>query len=292
MNEKRVKVAVIGANGQLGGSLVKSLARRRIECVPLTRSEVDVTDLGTVTEMLGKHRPQIVINTAAYHRVDLCEDTPGDTFLVNSVGARNVAVAAREVSAVPVFISTDYVFDGTQKSPYRESDRANPQSVYAAAKLAGECMTRIGGERYFIVRSTGLYAVGGSSGKGGNFVETMLRLAESRTTIRVVSDQVLTPTYAVDLAEKICDLIRTEAYGLYHLTNSGECSWHDFAARIFSLAGIRADLHRTTTEEHGARAARPAYSVLDNGRARDIGLTPMRSWDDALAEYLRARQTS
>jgi dTDP-4-dehydrorhamnose reductase len=287
-----VKVAVIGANGQLGSSLVKSLARRRIECVPLTRHEVDVTAVETVRQALRHHRPQVVVNTAAYHRVDLCEGTPADTFLVNASGARNVAVAAREVSAVPVFISTDYVFDGAKRKPYDESDRPNPQSVYATSKLAGEYMTLIGGNRGFVVRSTGLYAIGGSAGKGGNFVETMVRLAEGGKTLKVVADQVLAPTYAVDLAESLCDLIQTQDHGVYHLTNAGECSWHDFAAKIFALAGIRADLHPTTTQEYAARAARPAYSVLDNRRARDAGLAPMRPWDAALAAYLEERSAA
>jgi dTDP-4-dehydrorhamnose reductase len=285
-------VAVIGANGQLGSSLVKALAKRRIGCVALTRRQADVTDIATLRDALGKHRPRIVINTAAYHRVDLCEDTPGDTFLVNAVGAHNVALAAREISAVPVYISTDYVFDGTQRTPYRESDPAHPLSVYATSKLAGETLTRIGGERFFVVRSTGLYAVGGSSGKGGNFVETMLRLSQGRTTLRVVTDQVLTPTYAVDLAEALCELIQTDAYGVYHMTNAGECSWYDFAAKIFALSGTPVDLQPTTTAEYGARAARPAYSVLDNRRMRDIGLSPMRPWDAALADYLRERRNA
>jgi dTDP-4-dehydrorhamnose reductase len=249
-----------------------------------------VTDPATLAKALVASRPDVVINTAAYHKVDLCEDTPTETFVVNAVGARNVAEACREISALPVYISSDYVFDGAKGAPYVETDPPHPLSVYGTGKLAAEHMTRIGSDRFFIVRSTGLYAVGGASGKGGNFVETMLNLAADGKTLRVVADQVLTPTYAVDLAAKICDLIATEAYGLYHMTNTGEISWHDFAAKIFELAEVEADLHPTTTEEFGARATRPPCSVLDNLRVREIGLGEMRPWDEALADYLKERK--
>lgn len=285
-----MRVAVIGANGQLGSSLIKALARRGVECQPFTRPGLDVTDAAGVARQLASARPDVVVNCAAYHKVDLCEDTPGETFLVNAVGARNVAAACREISAVPVYISSDYVFDGRQDIPYVETDCARPISVYGAGKLAAEQMTRIGVDRHFIVRSTGLYAVGGASGKGGNFVETMLRLAAGGQTIRVVADQVLTPTYAVDLAERICDLIATDAYGLYHITNTGAVSWYDFAAKIFELAGVDADLQPTTTAEFGARAARPPYSVLQSNRLRDIGLEAMRPWDEALSDYIEERK--
>jgi dTDP-4-dehydrorhamnose reductase len=284
-----VKIGIIGANGQLGSSLARVLGGRGIEYVGFTRPELDVTDLASVTTALGKHRPDIVINTAAYHRVDQCEDTPGETFLVNAVGARNVMVACNQISAVQVYISSDYVFDGAKGSPYVETDNPRPLSVYGAGKLAAEFMTRIGVEEFFIVRSTGLYAVGGSSGKGGNFIETMLKLARGGQTIRVVDDQVLTPTYAVDLAGRICDLIQTKEYGLYHMTSTGEVSWHGFAAKIFELSKVEADLHPTTSEEFGARAARPHYSVLDNLHTREIGLEDMRPWDEALADYLEER---
>ena len=284
-----MKVGIIGANGQLGSSLARVLGGCGIDYVAFTRPEVDVTDLTTVTTALGKHRPDIVVNTAAYHKVDLCEDTPEETFVVNAVGARNVVTACREISAVPVYISSDYVFDGAKGSPYVETDNPNPLSVYGAGKLAAEFMTRIGNKKFFIVRTTGLYAVGGSSGKGGNFIETMLKLAGDGKTIRVVHDQVLTPTSAVDLAERICDLIQTKEYGLYHITNTGEVSWHDFAAKIFELSKVKADLHPTTTEEFGAKAARPLYSVLDNLHMREIGLEERPPWDKGLADYLEQR---
>jgi dTDP-4-dehydrorhamnose reductase len=269
--------------------MARVLGQRGIEYIAFTRPGLDVTDLAGVTAALDTHRPDIVVNTAAYHKVDLCEDTPGETFLVNAVGARNVAMACREIAAVPVYISSDYVFDGAKGSPYVETDRPNPLSVYGTGKLAAEFMTRIGVEHFFVVRSTGLYAVGGASGKGGNFVETMLKLARGDKTIHVVNDQVLTPTYALDLAEHICDLIGTKQYGLYHMTNTGEVSWHDFAAKIFELSKIKADLRPTTTAEFGARAARPRYSVLDNLRMREAGLPEMRPWSEALADYLEER---
>jgi dTDP-4-dehydrorhamnose reductase len=285
-----MKVAVIGAGGQLGSELLKLLPARGFECIPLTRAELDVTDPAMVSERLAEHEPQIVINTAAYHKVDECEDNPEKTLLVNAGGARNVSMACKSIGAAHVFISTDYVFDGRKASPYVETDPPNPLSVYGTGKLAAENMVRITLAEHFIIRSTGLYGIAGSSGKGGNFVETMLRLAREGKTIKVVADQVLTPTYTLDLAETISELIRTEEYGLYHATNTSQCSWHEFAAKIFELAGVDADLHETTSKEFGARAMRPPYSVLDNLHLRAIGLPEMRPWQEALAAYMEERR--
>jgi len=190
---------------------------------------------------------------------------------------------------VLVHISTNYVFDGQKREPYTEDDPPNPLSVYGASKLTGEYFARNICPKHFVIRTSGLYGVAGSRAKGGNFVETMIRLAKERKPIRVVTDQVLTPTYTRDLAEKIKELLQTEAYGLYHITNSGQCSWYEFAAKIFELLGGKPDFGPTTSAEFGAKAKRPAYSVLAHERLKQLGLDDLRLWPEALEAYLEEK---
>ena len=278
---------LIGADGQLGSELRQTF--RDHDLVPLTHADLELTDPAQVREALHKYRPGLILNTAAYHRVDECEDHPERAFAVNAIAVRDLAAAAGEIGAVLVHFSTDYVFDGLHGRPYREIDPPGPASVYATSKLAGEYFVRAIHERHFVIRSCGLYGVAGSSGKGGNFVETMLRLAGEGKEIRVVGDQVLTPTSAKELARKVRQLVETEQYGLYHITNNGACSWYQFAAAIFKLSGLTPALHETTAAAFGARAARPAYSVLDNANLRSLGLDDLRDWQQALEAYLAER---
>jgi dTDP-4-dehydrorhamnose reductase len=278
---------LIGATGQLGSELGQTF--RDHDLVPLTHADLELTDPAQVRATFSKYRPRLILNTAAYHRVDECEDHPDRAFAVNAIAVRDLAIAAREIGAILVHFSTDYVFDGLQRHPYREIDPPGPASVYATSKLAGEYFVRAVHERHFIIRSCGLYGVAGSSGKGGNFVETMLRLAGEGKEIRVVGDQVLTPTSAKELAGKVRQLVETEQYGLYHITNNGACSWYQFAAAIFKLSGLTPALHETTAAAFGARAARPAYSVLDNANLRSLGLDDLRDWRQALEAYLADR---
>ena len=278
---------LIGADGQLGSELRQTF--RDHDLVPLTHADLELTDPAQVREALHKYRPGLILNTAAYHKVDECEDHPERTFAVNAIAVRDLAMGAREFGAVLVHFSTDYVFDGLHRQPYREIDPPGPASVYATSKLAGEYFVRAIHERHFVIRCCGLYGVAGSSGKGGNFVETMLRLAGEGKEIRVVGDQVLTPTSAKELAGKVRQLVETEQYGLYHITNNGACSWYQFAAAIFKLSGLTPALHETTAAAFGARAARPAYSVLDNANLRSLGLDDLRDWQQALEAYLADR---
>ncbi|HLC22054.1 MAG TPA: dTDP-4-dehydrorhamnose reductase [Candidatus Methylomirabilis sp.] len=279
---------VIGANGQLGSELRQAFKGH--DLVPLAHTDLELTDRAQVREALDKYRPGLILNTAAYHRVDECEDEAERAFAVNALAVRDLAIAAREIGAVLVHFSTDYVFDCRQSRPYREGDPPGPLSVYATSKLAGEFFVRAVLDRYFLIRTCGLYGTAGSRGKGGNFVETMLRLAREGREIRVVGDQVLTPTSAKELAKKVRQLVETGRYGLYHITNSGECSWYQFASAILELAGLRARLSETTSAAYGARATRPAYSVLDNANLRSLGLDDLRDWRDALADYLSDRK--
>jgi dTDP-4-dehydrorhamnose reductase len=285
-----MRVMVIGSSGQLGSELVNALHSETV--VALTHGDIDVTDSGSVHRSFELHKPDIVINTAAFHRVDDCESQVEKAFQVNGFAVRNLALACREFKAALVHLSTDFVFGGERREPYIELDRPDPLNVYGASKLAGEYLLATVLPHHFIIRTCGLFGTGGSRSKGGNFVETMLRRAADGKPIRVVNDQVVTPTYTVDLARKICELIRTDNYGLYHISSNGACSWFEFAQSIFELAGVEADLGPTTTEAIGARARRPPYSVLKNFRLERLGMDDLPCWKDGLKRYLAERQGS
>ena len=288
-----MRIAVIGANGQLGSDLVKVLAPVH-DLVGLTHAEIEVTDPDSVAAAIRQHEPALVINTAALHRVDLCEDEIERTFAVNVYGVRNLALACRASGAAIVHLSTDYVFggDATHCTPYSEVDCPAPINMYGVSKLAGEHLVRYILDRHFIFRVAGLYGVAGSSGKGGNFVELMIRLAKGGKAIRVVDDQRTTPTYTVDLAQQIAAVIETERYGLYHATSQGDCTWYEFATEIFRQSGLEPQLGRAKTGGFGEKATRPEYSVLENRALQRIGLDRMRPWQTALGEYLAERTSS
>jgi dTDP-4-dehydrorhamnose reductase len=284
-----MKIAVIGANGQLGVDLCRVLSAQEVSVEALTHAELDVTDSGQVDKVLASLRPDGVVSTAAFHKVEECEKKPALSFAVNAIGPRNLAVACARNGSVLVHFSTDYVFDGRQRHPYTESDLPAPLSVYAVSKLAGEYMIPFNCQRYFVIRTCGLYGLAGSSGKGGNFVETMLKKAADSVPIRVVNDQVLTPTFTGDLAEVVGQLIRTEAYGLYHVSAEGQCSWYEFARKIFELENLTVDLKPVSTSEFYSPVQRPAYSVLSKQKLANIGLG-MPHWENALGRYLAARR--
>jgi len=282
-----MKVIIIGANGQLGSELVKVLSGW--DLIPLTHADIDICDFVYTRKVLTESKPDIVINTAAFHRVDECEDQPEKAFWVNVYAVRKLAHFCAELDCCLVHMSTDYVFGGEKRTPYTEDDAPNPLNVYGVSKLAGEYFVRHICPKHFIIRTSGLYGVAGSSGKGGNFVETMIRLAKEGKPIRVVIDQVLTPTYTKDLAQKLKELLQTEAYGLYHITNSGQCSWYEFAGKIFEFLGMKPDFSPTTSADFGAKAKRPAYSVLAHERLKQLGLDDLRPWPEALEAYLKEK---
>jgi dTDP-4-dehydrorhamnose reductase len=281
--------AVLGASGQLGRDLCPRLPG---EVIALTRDRVDLGRPETVQAMIRDLRPDIVVNCAAYNFVDRAETEPDAAFAVNAWGVRALATACREADCTLVHFSTDYVFglDETRQTPYRETDAAGPVSVYGLSKLAGEYLVRSLCPRHFVIRTCGLYGVWGSGGKGGNFVETMLRLAGQGKPLKVVADQTCTPSYTVDVANATAALVQTGRHGLYHLTNAGSCSWFEFARTIFRTAGVAANLSPTTSRDYGAPARRPGYSVLAPTGSDGLGLPPMRSWPDAVAAYLGERQ--
>ena len=283
-----MRVVVIGSSGQLGSDLVKALPPH--EVAPLTHADLEVTDAEAVRAVLAGHGPQVVVNTAAFHKVEVCEREPLRAFEVNGLGARNLALACRDLDCPLVHLSTDYVFDGAKRTPYLESDAPRPVNAYGISKLAGEHFLRCLWDQHTIVRASGLFGAAGSSGKGGNFVETMLRVAREQGQATVVADLVFSPTYTVDLARAIVRLIEAGLRGVVHITNTGECSWHDFAAEIFRQVGLDVTLRPTTASEMGAEVARPPYSVLGHGALAAAGLEPMRPWQEALTDYLREKR--
>lgn len=302
------RVAIIGSTGQLGSDLVRVLRPTTppgdslfpspsmgegepfgFEVFPLSHHNIEITDPDSVHKVLTGIRPDVVINCAAFVRVDECEDHPEEALRVNALGALHVARCCAELGALCVYISTDYVFDGRKAAPYTEEDPPHPLNVYGISKLCGEHFVRASCPRHLIVRTSGLYGVAGSRGKGGNFVETMIRLAGEGKPIRVVDDQVLAPTYTRDLAEAIRRLLGRQASGVVHITNSGQCSWFEFARAIFDLLGIEASLEPVTSEAYAAKARRPAYSVLGSARVEELGLPLLRPWQEALEAYLREK---
>jgi len=283
-----MKAAIIGANGQLGTDLGRVLSAQKDTVTPFTHAELDVCDAERVDQMLASVRPDVVISTAAFHKVEECEKQPALSFAVNAIGPRNLALACRRHDSVLVHFSTDYVFSGKQQ-PYLEEDLPVPLNVYGVSKLAGEHMVPFSCKRYFVIRTCGLYGLAGSSGKGGNFVETMLKKAAEGAPVRVVNDQVLTPTFTEDLAETVSQLIRTQAYGLYHMSAEGECSWYEFARKIFEIENLKVDLRPVSTSEFPSPVQRPAYSVLSKQKLRSLGIT-MPRWEEGLARYLAARR--
>jgi dTDP-4-dehydrorhamnose reductase len=287
--EALVKHAVLGAAGQLGRDLCPRLTG---DVVPLTRERADLARPGSLRSLLQELRPDVVVNCAAYNLVDRAEAEPETAFAVNAWGVRELAGACRDLDCLLVHFSTDYVFglDEQRTTPYAETEAPGPVSAYGLSKLVGEYLVRSLCPRHLVVRTCGLYGVWGSGGKGGNFVETMLRLAAQGKTPTVVADQVCTPSYTVDVAEATVALLGMGTVGLYHVTNAGGCSWSEFAATVFELSGVRAKPTPVTSKEWGAAARRPGYSVLGGAAFEALGLTPLRPWREALAAYLEERR--
>lgn len=278
-----MRVAVIGATGQLGTDLIEQLDRHNeTEPVALEHSDVEVTDLDGVRQALHASEADAVINCAAYHRVDDCEDAPLEAFSINAFGAHNVSRACADVGAASVFISSDYVFAGDKGSPYTESDPIGPRNVYGASKVAGELLSSQPVDRSIVARVASLFGKAGPSGKGNNFVETMLAKAKSGDPLTVVDDQFMSPTYTFDAAGAIVEALLAERWGVHHMTNAGGCSWFQFAQKIFELTKIDASLSPTKADQYKTKARRPSDSRLTSTRTGDS----MPPWEDALERYL------
>ncbi|WP_152395456.1 dTDP-4-dehydrorhamnose reductase [Paenibacillus guangzhouensis] len=279
-----MKILVTGANGQLGQDVVLVGQQKGHQMLGYTRQELDITNQAQCESVILREKPDAIIHCAAYTAVDAAETDEDGAYLVNAVGTRNVSVAAEKVGAKVCYISTDYVFDGQSSDAYREYDNTNPQTVYGKSKRAGEQLTQGLSSRFFIVRTSWVYGA-----HGNNFVKTMLKLGAEKPSLQVVHDQVGSPTYTVDLAKFLLDLVATEKYGIYHASNSGSCSWFEFAQAIFEEAGLSPELLPCTTEQFPRPAPRPKNSVMAHLSIRTNGLQDLRPWREALREYIDNR---
>ena len=286
------KVAVIGSAGQLGVELVRELNQRGYETIGWDRDKLDITDNAQVESVLAPWYPEIVFNAVAYNQVDVAESEPHASFLVNALAVRNLALACRQLDARFVHFSTDYVFDGTAGRPYAETDPTHPLGAYGVSKLAGEHYAQAYLDAPLIVRTSGLFGPGGLKTARGNFVELMLRLAQSPQPIRVVKDHVASPTYAPLLAARTIDLVERDQAGVFHIGGGAPISWFHYAQLIFAagLPGQAVELHPADDREYRTAARRPKYSALSNAKMESLGLPPMPPLEDALRLYFAARE--
>jgi dTDP-4-dehydrorhamnose reductase len=286
-----MRIAVLGSNGQLGHDVVRAFAEQRDEVRALTHQDIELSSLESVAACLRATRAEVVVNTAAMHNVESCEQQPSRAQEVNVVGARNLATATRDLGSVLIHVSTDYVFDGAKGTPYVESDEARPLNVYGRTKLEGEQFVQDINPKHFVLRTAALYGNHPCRAKGGqNFVDLMLRLARERGRVRVVDNEFTSPTATTDLARQIASLSRSDAYGLYHATAEGSCSWYEFAREIFRMADVPVTLEVASPNEFPAKVPRPAYSVLENRKLKSQNLNLFRPWQDGLHAYLSEKQ--
>lgn len=281
------KIIITGCNGQLGRAINQIYENStEYECINTDVADLDITNIDAVTKLVGEVKPYAIINCAAHTNVDACETDVDNAYRINAIGPRNLSIAATQNHAKLVHVSTDYVFAGDATSPYLEFDSTAPKSMYGKTKLAGENFVKEFAKEHFIVRTAWLY------GDGKNFVKTMLRLSETNDKVRVVCDQVGSPTSATELAKAIAYLLPTDNYGLFHGTCEGSCSWADFTKEIFRLAGKHTQVEAITSEEYsaGAKATvapRPAYSILENYMLKLTTNHMFAQWEDAIAEYIK-----
>ena len=276
-----MKILVTGVKGQLGQDVVNELTKRDIEAVGVDIEEMDITDPVSVDRVIKETAPDAVIHCAAYTAVDAAEENEELCRKVNADGPQNIANVCKELDIKMIQISTDYVFGGEGTHFWKPEDACEPQSVYGRTKYQGELAVRNTLEKYFIVRIAWVFGVNGK-----NFVKTMLNLAKTHDTIRVVNDQFGSPTYTYDLARLLADMVVTDKYGVYHATNEGICSWYEFACAIFQEAGISVNVVPVTTAEYAAKAKRPANSRMDNNKLTENGFEKLPAWQDALARYV------
>ncbi len=276
-----MKVLVTGANGQLGYDVVEVLKLRNIECCGTTRNDFDLCDFTRAEKFITAFHPDVIIHCAAYTAVDKAEDEKDICRAVNAVGTENIAKICKKINAKMLYISTDYVFDGTKKGFYEVDDTPNPINVYGQTKLEGEQAVQKILDRYFIVRISWVFGE-----HGNNFVKTMLRLGKERKKISVVSDQIGSPTYTEDLAQLLVDMVQTDKYGIYHATNEGECSWAEFAEVIFKVAGINVNVKHITSDEYFTKANRPQNSRMSKYCITNNGFKKLPKWEESLRYFL------
>jgi len=290
MGPERARYVLIGAAGQLGSDLVRTFDGAGT-LIPLTHAQIDILDAPKAAATLTALRPTHVINTAAWNLVDRAEDEPHAAFALNGEAVGGLAAACERMGAALVHFSTDYVFDGAKRTPYDEDDTPNPLSAYGESKLAGERLARERSARAMVIRVAALFGIARSAGKGGtNFVDTMLRAAAAGRPLRVVVDQTTGPSYTVHVARSVWRLVAGAPAGTYHVTAHGQTTWYDFALEIFRREGLTPALTGVSAAEFGARAKRPAYSVLGHRALRALGHPEPPAWTDGLDAYLAERR--
>ncbi len=288
-----MKIAVIGANGQLGGDVVRAFEANGDDVCSLVHADLEVSNIDSVAQGLRAVKPDVVVNTTAMHHVERCEQDPDSAFRVNTLGPRNLALVTRDMGALVIHVSTDYVFDGKKCEPYVEGDAPLPLNVYGNTKLAGEHFVRSLNPRHFVLRTSALYGKDPCRGKGGlNFVELMLKLARERGKVRVVDSEIVSPTPTAELASQIVALSRCDAHGLYHATSEGSCSWYQFAREIFEITNTEVQLDVAGADEFPAKVPRPTYSVLENQALKTERLNQFKNWREGVRDYLGVRQAT
>ena len=277
-----MRVVVTGAAGQLGQDVVLELARKNHEAFGTDREKLDITNEADVFAFISEVKPDVILHCAAYTNVDAAEENEELAYQINALGTEYLAKAAQQIGAKMLYVSTDYVFNGTATEPYEVEQQTKPLGAYGRTKLAGEELLQKNLKEFFIVRTAWVFGV-----HGHNFVKTMIRLGEERGEVGVVHDQVGSPTYTVDLAKFMVELMVTDKYGIYHVTNSGVCSWYEFAVEIFKQSDINVTVNPLTSDQFPRPAARPKYSVLSKKKIEEKDLSPLRDWKDALVAYLQ-----
>ena len=278
-------ILVTGSNGQLGFDVIKELQKRKLEYVGSVRSDFDITSYDEVEGYILNLKPECIIHCAAYTAVDKAEDEKEICYKINVLGTENIAKVCKKVNAKIIYISSDYVFDGSGNMPHQINEAANPLSVYGKSKYKGELKVKEYLDKYFIVRTSWVFGT-----NGNNFVKTMLRLGNERSSINVVSDQIGSPTYTVDLAKLLCDMALSEKYGTYHGTNEGFCSWAQFAEKIMKIANLDCKINYIKTEEYKTKAVRPLNSRLSKENILENGFEMLPCWEYSLNLFLQANR--
>ena len=285
-----MKVLIIGANGQLGVDLVNVFRAKEYDVITLNHEQVSVVNQKLLAKLLTEMAPNVVINTAAMHNVEDCEEKPEASFQVNGLGASNLSTICEEIGATLVHFSTDYIFDGRKKSSYIESDLPNPLNTYGVTKLAGEHYIQAISKKYYVIRVSGLYGNSICRAKGLNFVDLMIKLSKEKEEIRVVDNEILTPTSTHAIAQQVEHLVSNHgAYGIYHMTAQGACSWNRFAKQIFYLIKASVILKIANPDEFPMKTLRPTYSVLENRNLKEQKLDIMPTWEECLRVYVEGK---
>lgn len=277
-------ILVTGSTGQLGSDVVKELLKRGYSTLSPNRSELNLCSEDNIRNYILNSNCEAIVHCAAYTQVDKAEDEKDLCIKINTTATKHIVKCAKILDIPMIYISTDYVFDGTKDGKYTENDETNPINIYGESKLAGEKYVQEILDKYYIVRTSWVFNINGK-----NFIETMLRLSKANNQLSIVNDQIGSPTYTKDLSRLLVDMLETSKYGLYHATNEGYCSWYEFANTIFKLANINIDIKAINSNEYASRAKRPMNSKLSKDKLIEYGFKPLPHWEDALKDYLIRR---